>query len=89
MILPRSDDENGNVIWVQRYDGYGHSTDNATALILDANNFLYVIGSSIGETSDFDYTTVKYTTNGDVSWVRQFNGIPRIHPIMQLHLQLT
>ena len=69
-------DSNGNVIWVQRYDGLGHNTDNATSLILDANGSLYVTGGSVGGISDFDYTTIKYTLEGDTLWCKRYNGIP-------------
>jgi uncharacterized delta-60 repeat protein len=69
-------DSNGNVIWVQRFDGLSHNTDNATSLMLDANGYIYVTGGSMGETTDLDYTTIKYTTDGDSLWCKRYDGIP-------------
>ncbi len=56
---------NGVQQWVARYNGPGSSTDQASALAIDAQNNVYVTGSSYGGTLGtgtwFDYATIKYS----------------------------
>jgi hypothetical protein len=46
----------------------------ATALAIDGLGNVYVSGYSGGSDTNFDYATIKYYPNGDMAWVRRYNG---------------
>ena len=64
---------NGGTAWVRRYDGPGHLLDSAVAVAMDRWGNVYVTGSSWITQTDCDYLTIKYSPNGDTSWVRRFD----------------
>ncbi|UCG16018.1 MAG: SBBP repeat-containing protein [Phycisphaerales bacterium] len=53
-------DSSGNELWVGRFDGPAHGTDQASAVALDASGNVYVTGGSFGDGTDLDYATIKY-----------------------------
>ncbi len=66
---------NGDTLWVRRYNGPANDYDVASALALDESGNVYVTGNSAATSyPDFDYATIKYTSNGDTLWVRRYNG---------------
>ncbi len=65
---------NGDTIWVRRYNGPANSGDGASAIATDGSENVYVTGSSYGSGTSYDYTTIKYNSNGDTIWVRRYNG---------------
>jgi len=65
---------NGDIAWVERYDGPGNSEDMAFAITVDDSNCVYVTGTSKGIGTQTDYCTIKYHPNGDTVWVRRYNG---------------
>ena len=67
-------DNNGNEIWVARYDGSGNGKDGVSALALDDFGNVYVTGHSLGIGTGNDYATVKYDNNGNEIWVVRYNG---------------
>jgi len=67
-------DANGNPLWVNRYDGRGSSTDVAYATAVDDQGNVYVAGYSDRSDTGRDYTTAKYDANGNLLWVRRYNG---------------
>ncbi|MDD5327227.1 MAG: SBBP repeat-containing protein [Phycisphaerae bacterium] len=69
-------DENGNQLWVRRYDGPADecSWDEAEAVTIDDSGNVYVTGGSHGIDTYEDYATVKYDANGNQLWVRRYNG---------------
>ena len=67
-------DSNGTVKWIRTYDGPGHDADEAYAIAVDKQGNVYVTGVSIGDGTDYDFATIKYTSMGDVVWVRRYNG---------------
>lgn len=52
---------NGVQRWVQRYDGPIHYSDTPTAVAVDGDGSVYVTGSSVRNSSNSDFTTIKYT----------------------------
>jgi len=65
---------NGDTAWVRRYNGPGDSTDWATAIAIDDSGNVYITGYSYGSETYDDYATIKYDSNGNVLWVRRYNG---------------
>ena len=60
--------------WVRRYNGSGNSTDEANAIAVDGLGNVYVAGYSWGLTTNTDFTTIKYYTNGNTAWIRRYDG---------------
>ncbi len=67
-------DASGNLLWERRYNGPGNYNDGAASLFVDSDGNVYVTGSSEGSGTDLDYATLKYDTNGNLLWVRRYNG---------------
>lgn len=67
-------DQNGNELWVARYNGPQNLTDESRGLVVDQYNDIYVFG-----TSWFDYATVKYDPNGVELWERRYNYSENSH----------
>jgi hypothetical protein len=59
--------------WVQSYNGTGDSIDRPSSIVVDLNN-VYITGTSMGSTTGYDYTTIKYDFSGVQQWVRRYNG---------------
>jgi uncharacterized delta-60 repeat protein len=55
-------DTDGNVLWVERYNGPGNYRDVGFAMALDDRN-VYVAGFSYGFGIQYDYCTIKYIQN--------------------------
>src|SRR4030066_935861 len=64
----------GDTLWTRRYDGPGNSYDYPYAIAVDTSRNVYVTGLSIGSGTNHDYATLKYNSNGDLAWVRRYNG---------------
>ena len=67
-------DSTGQQQWVRRYHGAGFSDDVATAMAIDGAGNVYVTGESYGSGSFYDYTTIKYNSDGEQQWVARYNG---------------
>jgi hypothetical protein len=65
---------NGDTAWVRRYNGPGNGFDRAWAIGIDDSGNVYVTGESYDNGTDYDYATIKYYDNGDIAWVRRYNG---------------
>jgi uncharacterized protein YgiM (DUF1202 family) len=65
---------NGDTAWVRRYDGPEHFSDSAVAVAVDEWGHVYVTGSSWISQTDCDYLTIKYSPNGNMSWLRRYDG---------------
>ena len=68
-------DANGNRLWVARYNGPGSGEDNPHGLGVDAAGNVYVSGSSLGSSGNFDYALIKYDANGNQIWVARYDGL--------------
>jgi len=67
-------DQDGNQLWVSRYDGPDHRDDGAVALGLDNEGNVYVAGNSDAVATHYDYATVKYDRDGNEVWVTRYDG---------------
>jgi len=70
-------DQDGNQLWLARYNGPSDSWDNAKAITVDDSNYVYVTGQSVGTSSANDYVTIKYVQldalRGDVNSDEEIN----------------
>lgn len=60
--------------WVTRYNGTGNGDDLPKAVGIDAQNNIYITGSSVGNGTSTDFATLKYNANGIQQWVTRYNG---------------
>lgn len=67
-------DQNGNQLWVSRYNGPGNGEDKPTDLAVDSQDNIIVTGGSTGSKSSEDFATVKYNSSGTEIWVQRYNG---------------
>ena len=66
----------GDTLWVRRFNGPGNAFDHASGLAVDGSGNVYVTGTSVGSGAyQYDYTTIKYNSNGDSLWVRRYNEL--------------
>ncbi len=54
--------------WLAQYNGPGNSMDEATALVVDANQNVYVTGHN------YDWITIKYDSAGNLQWLKEYSG---------------
>jgi uncharacterized delta-60 repeat protein len=67
----------GQVVWTSTYNGPGNGDDVPNALFVDGDGFVYVTGYSdslTGPAINNDVTTVKYSADGNLLWVRRYDG---------------
>jgi hypothetical protein len=65
---------NGDQQWAQRYNGPGNDYDAPYGIALDSSGNVYLTGTSTGDGTGFDYTTIKYDNDGQQQWVKSYNG---------------
>jgi len=64
----------GDTAWVRRYNGPADSSDGAFTIAVDGSGNVYVAGYSWSSGTDRDYLTLSYYPNGDLAWVKRYNG---------------
>lgn len=66
-------DSIGNQKWVARYN-YANGNDYARAITVDDLGNVYVTGYGESTSTNYDYVTIKYKSNGDTVWVKKYKG---------------
>jgi uncharacterized delta-60 repeat protein len=64
----------GDVAWTSKFNNPRNTVDYGTCLALDDMGNVYVGGYSESESSGLDYTILKYTLSGSLSWYKSYNG---------------
>ena len=66
---------NGDTAWLRRYNGPASNSETPSAMALDDSGNVYVTGQGDAtEAETGDYCTIKYLSDGDTAWVRNYNG---------------
>jgi hypothetical protein len=64
----------GTPLWTNRYNGPANDRDGAEALAVDKDGSVFVTGYSVGNGSQEDYATIKYSSGGVPLWTNRYNG---------------
>ncbi len=67
----------GDTLWIRTYNGIDTTSirnDYVSDMTIDASGNVYVTGKSNNKYGNFDYATVKYSTDGVLQWVKRYNG---------------
>lgn len=64
----------GILLWEARYNGTGNGDDVAQSLVIDNSGNVYITGKSYGGSTNTDYATVKYDSNGIQQWFSRYNA---------------
>ena len=67
-------DANGNLLWIQRYDGPANDWDDLNAVALDQENKIYVTGQSNGVGSGPDFATLRFEADGHLMWEARYSS---------------
>nr|WP_262914561.1 SBBP repeat-containing protein [Pontibacter vulgaris] len=74
-------DPEGKLVWEQRYNGTGDSTDIAYSVAVDDAGNVYVAGISDGDTLKNEVTIVKYDAGGAQLWVKKTGVVADSNPL--------
>ena len=67
----------GEQVWIRNFAGMGNiedSDDEGKGIAVDNSGFVIVTGNSEGSGTGYNFCTVKYSEDGQMIWVRTFNG---------------
>lgn len=67
-------DGNGNLVWLKTYNGPDNDTDEPVAIAADGSGNIIVAGRGKNANNDYDIVVIKYNTNGDTLWIRNWDG---------------
>ncbi len=67
-------DTSGVLLWTATYNGPDSSSDQLTAMAVDAFDNIYLTGKIDFCGSDKDWATVKLNSDGEQQWVARFDG---------------
>jgi hypothetical protein len=65
---------NGDTAWLRRYNGPDNGGDESYAITVDSTENVYVTGRSYANEKGQEYTTIKYDSSGNETWVRRYTG---------------
>ena len=66
-------DSAGNQIWSAEHAGTQNAVDQAIAIDIDPNGDIVVLGSSHNQNTGFDITLLKYNSDGQLLWHKDFH----------------
>ncbi len=58
----------GDTVWTRPFDGPAAGADAPASIVLDTSGNVYVTGYSSGTLTSRDYTTIKYSSVGELEW---------------------
>jgi uncharacterized delta-60 repeat protein len=64
----------GTQLWEARYNGAANNADVVAGLVVDANGFAYITGSTYITATNYDYVTIQYAPDGVKMWEKTYNG---------------
>jgi len=74
-FLTLSYDLDGNLRWVQTWDGPANRWDEARDVVVDNHGNVYVTGYAIKDSlNNKDIATIKYDSTGNGQWIRFYDG---------------
>ncbi|GAB4131792.1 MAG: hypothetical protein Fur0041_02500 [Bacteroidia bacterium] len=73
-ILTVKYNTNGVLQWAQHYNGSGNGLDEGRSIAVDGNRNVIVTGYESNSSFATDMTVIKYSANGNQSWVQVVNG---------------
>jgi hypothetical protein len=62
------------VLWTARYDGPVHGEDKLTGLVTDTAGNCWLSGYSFGDSTDFDFATLRVSPQGKTVWTRRYGS---------------
>lgn len=66
----------GEELWVRRYNGTANYQDQLNDMVVEKSGNVYVTGNGTQTGAGYDYTTIKYNSNGDQLWITKYhNGL--------------
>lgn len=69
-------DNNGNQLWVSRYNGPGNGFDGIRDIVLDSIGQAYVTGISLGGDNNLNACTISFDTSGNLRWTTRYIDDP-------------
>ena len=67
-------DSTGTLLWDRIYDSPGQGDDRFAGIAASRFGGAYVVGTSDGFGNGDDVLLIRYTTDGDTAWVRNYDG---------------
>jgi hypothetical protein len=64
----------GDTLWIASYSGPGNDRDSVSAMVIDADDNIYITGGSYGSNDIYDdFCTLKYDPDGSELWVARYH----------------
>jgi len=79
----------GSLAWFRDLDGPGRSTDLPAAVLLSASSLVYVVGTTTGEGTSYDYCVSCFDTTGTQIWQQTYDGARRVDVVSAACLDST
>ncbi|MBK9331160.1 MAG: SBBP repeat-containing protein [Ignavibacteria bacterium] len=64
----------GVILWSKIFNGPGNNVENANDMALDNSGNVFITGSSAFAGANYNFATVKYTSDGTEQWSDTYNG---------------